>query len=114
MAESKPRVLLVEDTRSLAVVYEQYLAQDGYEVQLTDWPAGLAQIAGKPAPVVLLDLSVADMSGMDILQQITERQLPCSVVVITVTARWMWRWRRCGSGPSISHQAVGWQAPAMP
>ena len=32
MAESKPRVLLVEDTRSLAVVYEQYLAQDGYEV----------------------------------------------------------------------------------
>ena len=36
MAESKPRVLLVEDTRSLAVVYEQYLAQDGYEVQLAD------------------------------------------------------------------------------
>ena len=31
MAESKPRVLLVEDTRSLAVVYEQYLVQDGYD-----------------------------------------------------------------------------------
>ena len=33
--------------------------------------------------MVLLDLELPDMSGMDILQQITERQLPCSVVVIT-------------------------------
>lgn len=33
--------------------------------------------------MVLLDLELPDMSGMDILQQITEQQLPCSVVVIT-------------------------------
>ncbi|MFM4996932.1 sigma-54-dependent transcriptional regulator [Aeromonas sanarellii] len=84
MAESKPRVLLVEDTRSLAVVYEQYLAQDGYEVQLADCgQQALAQLLASPPPVVLLDLELPDMSGMDILQQITERQLPCSVVVIT-------------------------------
>lgn len=36
MAENKSRVLLVEDTRSLAVVYEQYLRQEGYEVVLAD------------------------------------------------------------------------------
>nr|WP_245196081.1 sigma-54 dependent transcriptional regulator [Aeromonas sanarellii] len=84
VAESKPRVLLVEDTRSLAVVYEQYLAQDGYEVQLADCgQQALAQLLASPPPVVLLDLELPDMSGMDILQQITERQLPCSVVVIT-------------------------------
>lgn len=84
MAESKPRVLLVEDTRSLAVVYEQYLVQDGYEVQLADCgQQALAQLLASPPPVVLLDLELPDMSGMDILQQITERQLPCSVVVIT-------------------------------
>ncbi|MCH7370532.1 MULTISPECIES: sigma-54-dependent transcriptional regulator [Aeromonas] len=84
MAESKPRVLLVEDTRSLAVVYEQYLAQDGYEVLLADCgQQALAQLLTSPPPVVLLDLELPDMSGMDILQQITEQQLPCSVVVIT-------------------------------
>ena len=84
MAESKPRVLLVEDTRSLAVVYEQYLAQDGYEVVLADCgQQALAQLLTSPPPVVLLDLELPDMSGMDILQQITEQQLPCSVVVIT-------------------------------
>lgn len=33
--------------------------------------------------MVLLDLELPDMSGMAILQQITEQQLPCSVVVIT-------------------------------
>lgn len=84
VAESKPRVLLVEDTRSLAVVYEQYLAQDGYEVLLADCgKQALAQLLASPPPVVLLDLELPDMSGMDILQQITEQQLPCSVVVIT-------------------------------
>ncbi|WP_421167671.1 sigma-54-dependent transcriptional regulator [Aeromonas dhakensis] len=84
MAESKPRVLLVEDTRSLAVVYEQYLAQDGYEVLGADCgQQALAQLLSSPPPVVLLDLELPDMSGMDILQQITEQQLPCSVVVIT-------------------------------
>jgi two-component system repressor protein LuxO len=84
VAESKPRVLLVEDTRSLAVVYEQYLAQDGYEVLLADCgQQALAQLLASPPPVVLLDLELPDMSGMEILQQITEQQLPCSVVVIT-------------------------------
>ena len=84
MAESKPRVLLVEDTRSLAVVYEQYLVQDGYEVLLADCgQQALAQLLASPPPVVLLDLELPDMSGMAILQQITEQQLPCSVVVIT-------------------------------
>ncbi|QSE72797.1 sigma-54-dependent Fis family transcriptional regulator [Aeromonas media] len=84
MAKSKPRVLLVEDTRSLAVVYEQYLVQDGYEVLLADCgQQALAQLLASPPPVVLLDLELPDMSGMAILQQITEQQLPCSVVVIT-------------------------------
>ena len=84
MAESKPRVLLVEDTRSLAVVYEQYLVQDGYDVLLADCgQQALAQLLASPPPVVLLDLELPDMSGMAILQQITEQQLPCSVVVIT-------------------------------
>ncbi|MEZ6929790.1 sigma-54-dependent transcriptional regulator [Aeromonas sp. S16(2024)] len=84
MAESKPRVLLVEDTRSLAVVYEQYLVQDGYDVVLADCgQQALAQLLASPPPVVLLDLELPDMSGMAILQQITEQQLPCSVVVIT-------------------------------
>ncbi|BEE16567.1 sigma-54-dependent Fis family transcriptional regulator [Aeromonas enteropelogenes] len=84
MAENKPRVLLVEDTRSLAVVYEQYLRQDGYEVLLADCgQQALDQLMASPPPVVLLDLELPDMSGMDILQQITEQQLPCAVVVIT-------------------------------
>ena len=84
MAENKPRVLLVEDTRSLAVVYEQYLRQEGYEVVLADCgQQALAQLLASPPPVVLLDLELPDMSGMDILQMITEQQLPCSVVVIT-------------------------------
>ncbi|MGL5974246.1 MAG: response regulator, partial [Aeromonas sobria] len=84
MAENKPRVLLVEDTRSLAVVYEQYLRLEGYEVLLADCgQQALAQLQTSPPPVVLLDLELPDMSGMDILQMITEQQLPCAVVVIT-------------------------------
>ncbi len=49
MAENKSRVLLVEDTRSLAVVYEQYLRQEGYEVVLADCgQQALAQLLASP------------------------------------------------------------------
>ncbi|MFM4648047.1 sigma-54-dependent transcriptional regulator [Aeromonas bivalvium] len=84
MAENKPRVLLVEDTRSLAVVYEQYLRQEGYEVMSADCgQRAIELMLAQPPTVVLLDLELPDMSGMDILQQITEQQLPSAVVVIT-------------------------------
>lgn len=82
--QASPRILLVEDTLSLAVVYQQYLIQAGYEVVMAQCgQTALEVLQTQLVHLILLDLELPDMDGMDILKQVTEQQLPCAVVVIT-------------------------------
>ncbi len=84
VSQSTSRILLVEDTLSLAVVYQQYLRQEGYEVVMADCgQQALEILQSQNVHLILLDLELPDMDGMTILRQVTEQQLPCAVVVIT-------------------------------
>jgi DNA-binding NtrC family response regulator len=77
-------ILLVEDTPSLARLYQQYL--EGEDLAVTAVGTGkeaLEELAVSPPVVVLLDLRLPDMDGLDILKEIQSRELPCEVVVIT-------------------------------
>jgi two-component system repressor protein LuxO len=81
---SHPTVLLVEDSGSLAVVYQGYLRQE--KARLVHKATGgeaMAFLAEQVPDVVLLDLKLPDMDGMDILKHIHQQGLPCSVVIIT-------------------------------
>lgn len=81
---SQTRVLLVEDTPSLSIVYQEYLSNAGLESELAETGAdALRLLESGRFRVVLLDLQLPDMNGIEILKQITERGLPTSVVVIT-------------------------------
>jgi DNA-binding NtrC family response regulator len=78
------RVLLVEDTTSLARVYIEYLRKEPYEVtHVETGKAALAAIEQQLPDAILLDLALPDMNGLDILKQVRSQQLPTSVVVIT-------------------------------
>jgi DNA-binding NtrC family response regulator len=77
-------ILLVEDTPALARLYQQYL--EGENLAVTAVGTGkeaLEELAASPPVVVLLDLRLPDMDGLDILREIQSRELPCEVVVIT-------------------------------
>jgi DNA-binding NtrC family response regulator len=77
-------ILLVEDTPSLARLYHQYL--EGEDLVVTAVGTGtdaLRELSAAPPGVVLLDLRLPDMDGLDILREIQSRELPCEVVVIT-------------------------------
>lgn len=81
---SKPTLLLVEDSDSLAAVYQGYLRKEN--LQLIHKETGgdaLQYLAAQVPNVVLLDLKLPDMDGMDILKHIHELGMPCSVVIIT-------------------------------
>lgn len=79
-----PTVLLVEDSGSLATVYQGYLRQENLQLVHKDNGAdAMAYLAAHLPSVVLLDLKLPDMDGMDILKHIHEQGLPCSVVIIT-------------------------------
>ena len=77
-------VLLVEDSASLAAVYEAYLSQAGLEPDVAETGAAALEALGRKAyDVILLDLQLPDMDGMEILRSVEDRPMPPSVVVIT-------------------------------
>lgn len=80
----KPHVLLVEDTLSLARTYMEYLR--GEDIKLEHIETGrqaLAVLTNNMPDVVLLDLMLPDMNGIEILKHIYEHQMPCGVIVVT-------------------------------
>jgi two-component system, repressor protein LuxO len=77
-------VLLIEDSVSLARVYLEYIRDEPYEVSVADTgKAALDAISRHTYNAILLDLRLPDMDGMDILKELTKRDVKSSVVVIT-------------------------------
>jgi DNA-binding NtrC family response regulator len=80
----RARVLLVEDSPSLAAVYQEYLRRENCQVEHVETGRdALTRVVRDLPDVLLLDLRLPDMSGMEVLQQIHEQALPTSVIVIT-------------------------------
>lgn len=84
MTNAPATVLLVEDTPSLARVYAEYLKKEAYTVVTVDTGAAALRVLETARPqVLLLDLQLPDMNGMDILRHVANQGLPVSVVVVT-------------------------------
>ncbi len=80
----RKQILLVEDSPSLASVYQSYLEQEDYLlICVSSGKEALIQISRTPPDAVILDLKLPDMHGMDILKHIEQAQLPSSVIIIT-------------------------------
>jgi DNA-binding response OmpR family regulator len=79
------RVLVVDDDPTVSDVVRRYLEQDGCDVQLAaDGADGLAAIAGRRPDLVVLDLMMPGIDGLEVCRRI-RRQLP-DLPVIMLTA----------------------------
>lgn len=83
------RVLLIEDTPRLAEAVAEILRKSGYGADVAHIGAdGLAMALTGAYDVLLLDIMLPDMSGMDVLRELRELREAGSVVpVILLTAR---------------------------
>ncbi len=88
MPSDRPvKMLVVEDDRALAEILCEELAARGYEVEHADTvSAALALVEGGDFDVGLLDLTLPDGSGIDVLKRIAETALPMEVIVLTGNA----------------------------
>ena len=78
-------VLLVEDEENLASLVRAYLEQEGYRViAVVTGAEALRAIETEPVRLVVLDLNLPDMDGLDVCRQIRTR---LSVPVVMLTAR---------------------------
>lgn len=80
----KPSVLIVDDENRVRQVCSQMLCQEGYEVaQAEHAEMGLEKIAQRHFDIILLDLLMPGMSGLEALTQIRALHPDTVVVVIT-------------------------------
>lgn len=78
------RVLMVEDSAPLSAVYQAYLKNEPFElICVTSGQDALFQCQSNPPDILLLDLHLPDMCGMDILKFIHQSQLGISTIVMT-------------------------------
>ncbi|NCB61818.1 MAG: response regulator, partial [Gammaproteobacteria bacterium] len=81
---TSPLVYLVEDSEMLSMLYQDYLRAESYDIRAFRFgKEGLDALKEQPPQVLLLDLELPDMDGMDLLRYVSEQGLPTSVVVIT-------------------------------
>jgi len=78
------RILIIDDEPSLVKILSKVLEQASHETFSAPTGAEGLEKAGQLTPdVILLDLHLPDMGGIDILAKLNERFQTASVVVIT-------------------------------
>jgi len=78
------RVLVVDDQRNMRVTTAIVLRQAGYEVvEAEDGATALQRIAAEPFDVVLTDLRMGELDGMDVLRSAVELSPLVQVIVMT-------------------------------
>ena len=81
---AKHRILVIEDQEDLAEIYESALGKAGYEVtNAYTGEEGVAEFEANGADAVLLDMTLPEMHGTKVLEDI--RNLSPSVPVVVVT-----------------------------
>jgi DNA-binding NtrC family response regulator len=83
-APGRPRVLLMEDEPSLAQGLKMVLSKQGYEVELANSGLrALASLGMKRFDILVADLRLPDMDGIDVLRTVKETRPETQVIVIT-------------------------------
>jgi len=80
----KSKVLIVDDDTSMCELLAEGLVQHGYEARWNASPhEALTQLAEHNFDVVLTDINMRDMSGLELCQKATEAHPELPVIVIT-------------------------------
>jgi PAS domain S-box-containing protein len=83
----RPMVLVVEDDSETAKVIHDLLQGEGYGVGIApDGATALARLDADQIDVVLLDLMLPDVSGLDVCQQVRGRETATYLPIIMLTA----------------------------
>lgn len=78
------KVLIIDDESAILETLEMFLNEKGYEVHTKETGReGLEGLRSDPPDVVILDIRLPDIDGLEVLRRIREEQPDLSVIMIT-------------------------------
>ncbi|KAB7615423.1 sigma-54-dependent Fis family transcriptional regulator [Amylibacter sp. SFDW26] len=78
------RLLLIEDTATLQLIYSTNLRKAGYSVDLaSNGSEGIDMFMDNNNPVVIMDLFLPDMDGIDVIRRLVQENPHAKIIVIT-------------------------------
>lgn len=87
MSDAKPQVLIIEDDHAISDMYVQrFDLEGGFEVEVAaNGQAGLDSLQHSTPDIVLLDMMMPTMSGLEALEKIRKMPHGKSIKVIALT-----------------------------
>jgi DNA-binding response OmpR family regulator len=80
----KNKVLIVDDEKNIRLTLKTALSKAGYEVETAvNGEDGLSKLQEEGFPVILLDMKMPGMDGIQFLKEITNADLETKVIMIT-------------------------------
>ena len=87
MLASMPQVLVVEDEEDIAFPLVRTLEREGYTVTwVEDGSAALGHLRDQGADVVILDLGLPDMDGLEVCRRAREAGFEGAIMIVTARA----------------------------
>ncbi len=84
MAERAARVLVVDDDTYICEILNRFLSERGFDVQTAaDGEEALKSVPAFEPDVVLLDIRMPKMDGIEALEKIVEGEFDCGVIMIS-------------------------------
>lgn len=78
------RILVVDDEENIRLLYKEEMTEEGYEVETaSDGEDALAKIRARRPDLVVLDIRMPGMDGLECLSKIREIDMMLPVVIAT-------------------------------
>lgn len=88
MSTTKTKITIVEDEEDIREILEYTLTREGFDVDCAaDGSTGLEMIRREPPDLVLLDLMLPDVEGLEICRQLKADRKTSEIAIIMVTAK---------------------------
>jgi DNA-binding response OmpR family regulator len=83
-----PKVIIIEDDADIAGLVEHYLAADGFRVShVMDGAEGLKRIKSSPPDLVILDLMLPGLNGLDVCKALRAAPATSALPILMLTAK---------------------------
>src|SRR5258706_11331057 len=79
------KILLIDDDERLAAMVVEYLTKNGFQAEAVASPrAGLEQIASTPPDLLVLDLMMPELDGLEVCREVRKRS---TLPILMLTGR---------------------------